>query len=647
VNIATIDLIVIVAYLIGIMAVGILSVRRMKLTGDVYFLAGRALGWPVVGAALFASNISTIHLVGLAEDGYAKGLVVGNFEWMATFTLFLLALVFAPFYFRSRITTLPEFLEKRYSPLARSIMAFMAILAALLIHIGISLYAGAQVFEQFFGIDVWVSILIISVVTAIYTVVGGLRAVVVTETIQTVILLAGAILITVLAVVELPKHDVHSWDDLNMKIDVQHSAEVLDDTAQTLLKVKDASDAEAVDLMWAVGTEIRNGEKLGFVAGVLEKTGHDPLAAVIGDPQRWGDIVVVEADFAAAAADLENERQRVITTADMNAYLESDATIRTPRLSMLRAEGPYFWLAILLGYPILGIWYWCSDQTIVQRVLGARNQLQAQNGALFAGLLKITPAFLMVLPGTIAFVIFRDKIGDDAPKTLPIMITELMPKGLLGLMAAALMAALMSTIAAALNSVGTLVAKDIVGHFRPQTSDAAQVRIGRISAVVLMLLAMVWSTQGGRFGSIFEVINKIPALFLAPPITTVFLWGVFWKRGTKQAAITTLILGLTVGFILFLIDTKPIAGEEWISSPRYGLGIPFMMQAFLMFCIWSVVYFIVSLATPRPAPEQVEQTTWPNPLHVIFHGKLKGWYDPRLLTAGLFVLMVVLYYVFR
>ena len=199
----------------------------------------------------------------------------------------------------------------------------------------------------------------------------------------------------------------------------------------------------------------------------------------------------------------------------------------------------------------------------------------------------------MVLPGTIGYVILRDKIGDRSAQTLPIMITELMPTGLVGLMAAALLAALMSTIAAALNSVGTLVAKDIVGHFRPHTSDRAEIRIGRISAVVVMLVAMVWSTQGARFGTIFEIINKIPALFLAPPITTVFVWGVFWKRGTRQAAVATLLLGLTIGFVLFLVDTGAFGGVEWISDARHGLGIPFLLQGpcilFLMiFCsMWK------------------------------------------------------------
>ena len=209
-SIPVLDLVIIIAYLIGILAVGILSVRRLKLTSQVYFLAGRSLPWGMVGAALFASNISTIHLVGLAASGYNEGLVWGNFEWMATFTLILLGLVFAPFYFKSRISTLPEFLEKRYSPAARMFLAFMAILAALFIHIGMSLYAGAAVFKQFFGIEVITSIVIISVITAVYTILGGLKAVVVTETIQTGILILGVVLITVFAILALPDRGIHS-----------------------------------------------------------------------------------------------------------------------------------------------------------------------------------------------------------------------------------------------------------------------------------------------------------------------------------------------------------------------------------------------------------------------------------------------------
>lgn len=538
-GISTIDLIVIVGYLFGIMLIGLLAVRNKTIDSNEYFLAGRTLGWPVVGSALFASNISTIHLVGLAEGGYKDGLVIGNFEWMATVTLILLALVFVPFYFRSRIRTLPEFLEKRYSRFARTIMAVMAIAAALLIHIGISLYAGAAVFQEFFGLNVLTSIVLISIVTAIYTVIGGLTAVVVTETIQTVILLGGAILVTVLSLMALPDAGVHSF-----------------------------------------------------------------------------------AEFRAAT----KERQ----------------------LSMIHTtnEGGLAWYAFLLGYPVLGIWYWCADQTIVQRALGAKNQFNAQAGALFAGLLKILPLFVMVLPGVCGYVLFRDQIGDRANQTLPVLINMLVPVGLKGLVAAALLAALMSSIAAALNSAGTLMAVDIVQHLRPHTTDRQQVSIGRWTSVIVMLLAMAWSTQGHKFGSIFEAINKMPAQFLAPPITVVFLWGVFWRRGTKQAAIVTLLGGFLMGFVVFLVDLPAFGETQWISDSQRGLGISFMMQAVWGFIAWSVVYVIVSLLTPPPPLSQLTETTWERPMEVVA-GSISGWSDPRVMAAALLTTLAIMYWVFH
>ncbi len=539
-NMHPIDMIVIVGYLGGILAIGLFAVRNTAATGDEYFLAGRSLSWPVVGSALFASNISTIHLVGLAESGYKTGLVIGNFEWMATFTLILLALVFIPFYFKSNITTLPEFLEKRYSRLARTILAVMAIVAALLIHIGISLYAGAEVFQAFFGLNVVTSIVVISIVTAIYTVIGGLTAVVVTETIQTVILLAGAVIVTVLAMLALPEAGVHNW-----------------------------------------------------------------------------------AEFQAAT--------------------------KPGQLSILHTSNQdgYAWYAILFGYPVLGVWYWCSDQTIVQRALGAKDQINAQNGALFAGVLKLLPVFVMVLPGIFGYVLYKNLIGENASQTLPVMINQLVPVVRKGIVAAALLAAVMSTVAAALNSAGTLMAIDIVKHFRPQTTDPQQVLIGRVTAVVVMLLAMAWSTQGGKFGSIFEAVNKMPAQFLAPPITVVFVWGVFWRRGTQQAALTTLILGFVLGFIVFLVDLPAFGTVQWISNPQRGLGISFMMQAVIGFVVWSVVFVAVSLATPPPTEEQIRDTTWPNPLQVITGQPFAGVADPRLLSGFLILLVVGLYVIFR
>lgn len=530
------DLAIIVAYLAGILAVGVLSVRWKKMTGEAYFLAGRSLGWVMIGAALFASNISTIHLVGLAASGYNEGLVWGNFEWMAAFTLVILSLFFAPFYFRNKIETLPEYLERRFNAAARSFLAFMAILGALFIHIGMSLYAGATVFQQFFGVDVVTSILIISIVTGIYTVLGGLKAVVVTETIQTVLLIGGSILVTALAIAALPDQGIGTMAEFQAKLRPQQLSMV------------------------------------------------------------WTDNSVGLA-----------------------------------------------WYSVLLGYPVLGIWYWCTDQTIVQRVLAARSEHDAQIGPLFAGFIKVLPVFILVLPGVIGYVLFGDRIGDNANQVLPMLIQELVPTGLRGLISAGLLAALMSTIAAALNSCATLFAVDIVARVRPSTTDAAQVRIGRWSAVVVMLLAMLWSTQGDKFSSIFEAVQEIGAA-LAPAITTVFLWGVFWRRGTAQAAVTTLIFGFLMGATAFVLDFKDANGYKLITE---GWGIPFMLQAFLMTMICSAVFFAVSKITPPPPAAKIDGLTWENPLSALTHRWSGVGTDPRRLALALCVTIIVLYWLFR
>jgi SSS family solute:Na+ symporter len=536
IRIPTLDLGIIIAYVVAILAVGILSTRRVRVTGQVFFLAGRSLPWGIVGAALFASNISTIHLVGLTASGYNEGLVWGNFEWMASFTLILLSLVFAPFYFRSKVSTLPEFLEKRYSPASRSLLAFMAITAALFIHIGMSIYAGAAVFEQFFGVSVVTSILIVAVVVSIYTIVGGLRAVVVTETVNTGFLLLGAIIITVYALLALPAHGIHSI-----------------------------------------------------------------------------------ADFRAA--------------------------VKPGQLSMLQTHSPVGlnWYAVFLGYPILGVWYWCTDQTIVQRVLGARTERDAQLGPLLAGFLKILPVFFLVLPGVIAYVLFHDLIGSASNQTLPVLINELVPTGLKGLISAAVLAALLSAVSAALNSSGTLVAVDIVKRLRPEISDRGLVQIGRISSTIVMILAVLWSTQGGRYSSIFEAINVIAA-DLAPPITTVFLFGVFWRRGTKEASVVTLITGFLIGAASFVLEL-PVFGTEKIVTHRWGIS--FMMQAWWVFCICSAIFILVSLLTPPPPADKLDGLTWDNPLAVIFGKEVEGFFDPRIIAGVLLATMAILYYVFR
>lgn len=532
-GVGIIDTVVIIGYLVGIVALGLYASRKEKDTSGDYFLAGRSLRWPMIGLALFATNISTVHLVGLASAGYSDGLVFGNFEWLAAFCLILLGLVFAPFYFRNGIATLPEYLERRFSPGSRTMLAVMGVVGALFIHIGVSLYAGAEIIERFFGLDAWVSILIISVATAVYTVIGGLLAVVVTEALQTVLLLLGAAIVTVLAL------------------------------------------------------------------NALGDRGIDTLAA-----------------FKEAA--------------------------RPEQMSMIRSEGGFAWYAMLLGYPVLGVWYWCADQTIVQRVLGARSERDAQIGPVFAGFIKVLPVFLMVLPGVMGYVLFADIIGDDADQTLPVLIDQLVPTGLKGLLAAGLLAALMSTVAGALNSASTLVSIDIVKRLRPDTSEHRLVLIGRITAVIVMLLAMAWSTQGEYFGGIFAGLNQMIAC-LAPPITAVFLLGVFWRRGTHQAALATLIGGFAIGGAVFFLDF-PAFGFEIVTKQ---LGIPFMLQAWWLFVLCCVIFTIVSFLTPPPTPRQTDGLCWPHPLAALTHAPLAGATDPRVLALILVAMMVTLYTLFR
>lgn len=489
------DSIIIILYLAGITLVGLFVNRKKSASAEDYFLAGRSLKWPVIGAALFASNISTVQLVGLAASGYGDGLVWGNFEWMAVLTLIALGLIFAPFYFKTKISTLPEFLERRYNRASRTCLAVLSLFGALFIHIGVSLYAGAVVLEHFFGINIYLSIISISFLTALYTIVGGLQSVVITETIQTIVIIGGAILLTIFAILSLPEHGIHSVAEL-----------------------KAATKPGQLNI---IPTE-KNGSGLS-IAGML------------------------------------------------------------------------------LGYPILGVWYWCADQTIVQRVLGARSLKDAQIGPLFAAALKILPVFILVLPGVLGYVLFRDEIK-HANDTFPVLVNQLMPVGLKGLLTAALLAALMSTIAAALSSAGSLVSIDIVKRNRPSTPDAKLVKIGRITAVVVMIIAISWSPVIARFSSIFEALNVLLTV-VSPPITTVFVWGVLWKRGNHQAAIASFIGGFTLGLLVFLLDFPLLGDTKYVTEV---LGISFMMQAWWLFVLTSGIYVVVSLLTPAPNTEKVQ-----------------------------------------
>ncbi|QRY56101.1 sodium:solute symporter [Sphingobacterium siyangense] len=542
------DLGIAIFYIVLILVVGILAgsgrFKKVKeISAEGYFLAGKTLRWPAIGLALFATNISTVHLVSLAQSGFDTGLLNGNFEWLAAFTLILLALFFVPFYLKSGVTTLPDFLERRYDRSSRDWLTFISILSAIVIHIAFSMLAGGIVLRTLFGFNMYLSITVICVITGIYTILGGLRAVVVTESIQTIVLLAGAFIISFAAF-----------------------------------------------------------DKMG---------GWMPMKAVL---------------------------------AQDNAL---------DRLSMLRGSNDGSgmpWYAVLFGYPILGIWYWCADQTIVQRVLGAKDENHGRVGALFCGFLKILPVFIFVLPGLFAYTLFKtgqldlsslgvDHQGQVNSKGIyTLMITQLLPSGLIGVLVAALLSGLMSQISGALNSISTMVSYDIFKQRRPAASDGQLIRIGKIAAVIAMGFSLTLLPLLDRYESIFYGINDVIA-HIAPPITCVFLLGVFWKGASATAAKLTLWIGSVLGVAVFLLNK--LLPDSWVGQT------PFMMMAFYLFLICMLLQVLLSYKYPVQHTAQSRDLYWKNPVDPLRGKAWSGIGNYRILSALLLTIVVILYVIFN
>ncbi len=543
----SIDLTIAISYILLILAVGIwagLSQRKAKAgAASDYFLAGKSLKWPAIGLALFATNISTVHLVSLAQSGFDTGLLNGNFEWMAAFTLILLALFFVPFYLKSGVSTLPDFLERRYDKASREWLTMISIVSAIVIHIAFSMLAGGIVLKTLFGFDMYLSITVICIITGIYTILGGLRAVVITESIQTIVLLAGAFIISFAAY-----------------------------------------------------------DKMGGWTSMR-------------------DVLVDEGQLK--------------------------------RLSMLRPDGDSSgmpWYAVILGYPILGIWYWCADQTIVQRVLGAKDENHGRVGALFCGFIKILPVFIFVLPGLFAYTLFKtgqldltslgvDSFGNVNSKGIyTLMITQLLPSGLIGVLVAALLSGLMSQISGALNSISTMVSYDIYKQKRPTATDVQLIRAGKISAVIAMVFSLALLPLLDKYESIFNGINDVIA-HIAPPITCVFLLGVFWKKASAASSKWTLWIGSALGVIVFVINK--LLPTTWIGQ------VPFMVMAFYLFLVCVVIQFVYSYVYPVRHTAVSKELYWKSPLEPLKGTAWKGIGNYKLLSGLLLFIVVVLYGIFK
>jgi SSS family solute:Na+ symporter len=479
------DFIVIVVYLITVVSIGMwVSFRRRG--ADDLFLAGRSLGWGNVGLSIFGTNIGPAFLIAACGKAYTTGMVTANFEWLAWWFLLLLAMLFVPHYMNTRISTMPQFMQRRFGRKVYEFLAWYALFTTVVLWLGGSLYAGGVLLGQILNWPLWLSVLFLTVIATSFTVCGGLAAVVVTDAFQSVLMILGSAVLTVLA--------------------FQH---------------------------------------VGGLDKLLENLpeGHMKLFRPADDP-----------DFP--------------------------------------------WPAIILGYPILGIWFWCTDQTIVQRVLGARDIRQGQLGAVFAGFLKILPPFIFMTPGLICYVLHPGLKEDKAYMT---MVTTYLPPGLIGLIVAVLIAALISTLDSGLNSFSTVFTLDIyVKKFRPQANPQEIKKLGRRVTVLVALFAADCALSMETLGKgMFDLLQGIIA-YVAPPMAAVFLIGVLWRRATARAALWTLILGsitsLSIGLCYF---------KDW---PYEGYWPHYMLMSFYLFAGISLFMIVLSLLT-KNSPDEEELPT--------------------------------------
>lgn len=493
------DWVVLGIYFFALVAVAVWVVLQKNKNTEDYFLAGRNVGWFVIGASIFASNIGSEHVVGLAGTGFESGTPMAHYELHAWIVL-LLGWLFLPFYIRSGAFTMPEFLEKRFDARSRWFLSVFSLVAYVLTKVSVTIYAGGIVVSELLGIPFWYGAIGIVVFTGIYTVVGGMKAVIYTETLQTVILILGSIIITFLGLQE-----VGGWGQLR----------------ETVTSVS---------------------------------PDHFNMWRPMNDPQ-------------------------------------------------------FPWTGLLIGGTIVGIWYWCTDQYIVQRTLAANNIKIGRRGAIFGAYLKLLPILIFLIPGIIAFALSIQNPEmfsvEKADRAFPMLVKTLLPVGLKGLVAGGLMAALMSSLASVFNSCSTIFTIDIYKKLKPNMTEAKLVKIGQIATGFIVILGIIWIPIMEKIGGgvMYQYLQNVQS-YIAPPVTAVFLLGIIWKRVNAKAAITTLLAGL---FLLILrlgseIYFQPqIAAGEELNNLMYGFAtINFAHMAIFMFIFSVILCISVSLATNAP-----------------------------------------------
>ena len=493
-NISYFDFVVIFLYFGVVMFIGFYFSKHKN--SEDYFLAGRDIGWLAIGASLFASNISSEHFIGLAGSGASSGLAVGHFEWLASFIVLFLGWVFVPFYLKSGVFTMPEFLEKRYNRSSRVYLTTVSIVAYVITKISVTLLAGGLLLNKILGWDMISSAIVLVVITGIYTIAGGLKAVIYTELMQAVVLIGGAVMLTVLGM-----NEVGGWAGLREALPVDYFS-------------------------------------------MFKPSSH--------------------ADFP--------------------------------------------WTGILFGAPILGIWYWCTDQFIVQRVLAAKNINHARSGAIFAGFLKILPVFILVLPGLVAAVLFPGIEGDEA---YPMLVTShLLPIGIKGIVIAALLAALMSSLASVFNSSSTLFTMDFYKNIKPSASENELVLVGRLATTVLVILGILWVPLIRSVSSQLFVYLQSVQGYISPPIAAVFLFGIFWKRANGRGAIYALVGGGILGAARLIMEILTKRSGLDFGILDWYATMNFLHFATMLFVISAAILLLVSLLSEAPARVKIAGLTF-------------------------------------
>lgn len=549
-TLGTLDWIAIGAYFALLAGVAIWVINQREDTAQDYFLAGRNLGWWVIGASIFASNIGSEHIVGLAGSGAKDGVALAHYELHA-WCLLVLAWVFVPFYMRSQVFTMPEFLERRFSVGSRYILSIVSLVTFILSKIAVGIFAGGVVFSTLLpemhldvgGMELnsfWVGSILVIMLTGLYTMIGGMRAVAYNDAVQVTVLIIGSATLTIYGLIKLG-----GWHELRS----------------------------------ICGSEMFNLWK--------------PIVPA-GQVATWAPVLEKAADG------------RILKQA---WYF----------------NGAFPWLGMAICAPVIGLWYWCTDQYIVQRALGAPNQRIARQGSIFAAFLKLFPVYLFIIPGLICFALAKSgKIPElthsfetqGSQGAFPMLVKDLLPPGLRGLVVAGLLSALMGSLAGVFNACSTLFTVDIYEKIRPKASQKEIVHMGRIATGVMAVIALLWIPVIQGAHGLYEYLQAVQG-YMAPPIFVVFFLGIFFKRLNAQGCLWAMIVGFVLGLFRMAVDTPVTMGLAGFKNgyPEGSLlwivnNINFQYFSILITIVSAVVMVVVSRMTAEPDYARIKGLTF-------------------------------------